>query len=92
MRASSQLSTCRLSSLAVLIRLKCDRDVTDPLSTLQGHTDAGGDLHFYDAVIKLPGFTISTDAFHIQHGKLHLSPIRLTDKEGHPLYTYTPEQ
>ena len=43
-------------------------------------------------VIKLPGFTISTDAFHIQHGKLHLSPIRLTDKEGHPLYTYTPDQ
>lgn len=64
-----------------------------PFDSLSGKvTDAGGDLHFYDAVIKLPGFTISTDAFHIQHGKLHLSPIRLTDKEGHPLYTYTPEQ
>lgn len=64
-----------------------------PFDSLSGKvTDAGGDLHFYDAVIKLPGFTISTDAFHIQHGKLHLSPIRLTDKEGHPLYTYTPDQ
>lgn len=64
-----------------------------PFDSLSGKvTDAGGDLHFYDAVIKLPGFTISTDAFHIQHGKLHLSPIRLTDKEGHPLYIYTPDQ
>lgn len=64
-----------------------------PFDSLSGKvTDAGDDLHFYDAVIKLPGFTISTDAFHIQHGKLHLSPIRLTDKEGHPLYTYTPDQ
>ncbi len=64
-----------------------------PFDSLSGKvTDAGGDLHFYDAVIKLPGFTVSTDAFHIQNGKLHLSPIRLTDKEGHPLYTYTPEQ
>lgn len=64
-----------------------------PFDSLSGKvTDAGGDLHFYDAVIKLPGFTVSTDAFHIQNGKLHLNPIRLTDKEGNPLYTYTPEQ
>ena len=37
-----------------------------PFDSLSGKvTDAGGDLYFYDAVIKLPGFTISTDAFHI---------------------------
>ena len=64
-----------------------------PFDSLSGKvTDAGGDLHFYDAVINLPGFTVSTDAFHIQHGKLSLNPIKLTDKEGKPLYTYVPDK
>ena len=64
-----------------------------PFDRLSGKvTDAGGDLHFYDAVINLPGFTVSTDAFHIQHGKLSMSPIHLTDKSGKPLYTYVPDQ
>ncbi|CUN71084.1 AsmA family protein [Mitsuokella jalaludinii] len=64
-----------------------------PFDSLSGKvTDAGGDLHFYDAVINLPGFTVSTDAFHIQHGKLSLNPIKLTDKEGKPLYTFVPDK
>ena len=64
-----------------------------PFDRLSGKvTDAGGDLHFYDAVINLPGFTVSTDAFHIQHGKLSLNPIKLTDKEGKPLYTFVPDK
>lgn len=64
-----------------------------PFDCLSGKvTDAGGDLHFYDAVINLPGFTVSTDAFHIQHGKLSLNPIKLTDKEGKPLYTFVPDK
>lgn len=64
-----------------------------PFDRLSGKvTDASGDLHFYDAVIELPGFTISTDFFHIQHGKLSMSPIHLTDKSGKPLYTYVPDQ
>ena len=64
-----------------------------PFDSLSGKvTDAGGDLHFYDAVITLPGFTVSTDAFHIQHGKLSLNPIKLTDKEGKPLYTFVPDK
>lgn len=64
-----------------------------PFDSLSGKvTDAGGDLHFYDAVINLPGFTVSTDAFRIQHGKLSLNPIKLTDKEGKPLYTFVPDK
>ena len=64
-----------------------------PFDSLSGKvTDAGGDLHFYDAIINLPGFTVSTDAFHIQHGKLSLNPIKLTDKEGKPLYTFVPDK
>ena len=64
-----------------------------PFDSLSGKvTDAGGALHFYDAVINLPGFTVSTDAFHIQHGKLSLNPIKLTDKEGKPLYTFVPDK
>lgn len=64
-----------------------------PFDSLSGKvTDAGGDLHFYDAVINLLGFTVSTDAFHIQHGKLSLNPIKLTDKEGKPLYTFVPDK
>lgn len=64
-----------------------------PFDRLSGKvTDADGDLHFYDAVINLPGFTVSTDAFHIQHGKLSLNPIKLTDKEGKPLYTFVPDK
>ena len=64
-----------------------------PFDRLSGKvTDASGDLHFYDAVINLPGFTVSTDAFHIQHGKLSLNPIKLTDREGKPLYTFVPDK
>ncbi len=64
-----------------------------PFDSLSGKViDDYRDLHFYDAVIKLPGFTVSTDAFHITNGKLSLSPIKLTSPDGQPLYTYTPEK
>lgn len=36
-------------------------------------------LDFYNVVIDTPFGRITTDAFHIDHGKLHLNPIALTD-------------
>lgn len=63
-----------------------------PFDSISGKvTDAYRDLHFYDAVVKFPGFTVSTDAFHITNGKLSLSPIKLTSPDGQPLYTYNPD-
>ena len=48
-------------------------------------------LDFFDVKIDFGGTVATTDAFTIDHGKLTLNPIRVTDKNGNPLVTYDPE-
>ena len=53
-----------------------------PFDSLQGRfTNRFKELYIYDAVIKTPYGTISTDAFSIINNKLHLGKITLTDPE-----------
>ena len=53
-----------------------------PFDSLQGRfTNRFKELFIYDAVIKSPFGTVSTDAFSIIKGKLHLGKIVLTDQD-----------
>ena len=53
-----------------------------PFDRLQGRfTNRFKELNIYDAVIVTPYGTISTDAFSIIKGKLHLGKIMLTDQD-----------
>ena len=38
------------------------------------------------------GIVATTDAFNIDHGKLTLNAIRVTDKDGSPLVMYDPDR
>lgn len=46
------------------------------------------DLHFYDVVIDIAGYKISTDALSIVDKKLKLSPIKITTPSGELRRTY----
>ncbi len=47
------------------------------------------DLEFYDVVIDIAGYKISTDALSIVDKKLKLSPIKITNPKGELRRTYT---
>lgn len=49
---------------------------------------AYNDLRFYDVVIDFGDYKFTTDAFSIVDKKLHLDPIKVTDKDGNVLKTY----
>ena len=62
-----------------------------PFKSLAGQFhNLGKKLDFYDVKIDFGGLVATTDAFHIDNGKLMLNPIRVTDKDGNPLVTYDP--
>ena len=50
------------------------------------------DLRFYDVRLSFAGFNVATDGLRIENGRLALSPIHITDKDGSPLYTYVHEK
>ena len=63
-----------------------------PFKALAGRFhNADRKLDFYDVVIDFGGVTATTDSFHIDNGKLKLSPIHVTGEDGRPLATYDPE-
>lgn len=63
-----------------------------PFKALAGRFhNASKKLDFYDVLIDFGGVTATTDAFHIDNGKLSLSPIKVTGEDGKPLATYDPE-
>ena len=62
-----------------------------PFNSLAGQFhNLGKKLDFYDVKIDFGGLVATTDAFHIDNGKLMLNPIRVTDKDGKPFVTYDP--
>lgn len=62
-----------------------------PFKSLSGQFhDVGKKLDFYDVQIDFGGLVATTDAFHIDNGKLTLNPIRVTDRDGNPFVTYDP--
>ncbi|MBO6237064.1 MAG: hypothetical protein J6N22_10140, partial [Schwartzia sp.] len=63
-----------------------------PFKSLAGQFhNLGKKLDFYDVKIDFGGLIATTDAFHIDNGKLMLNPIHVTDKDGKPFVTYDPD-
>ena len=63
-----------------------------PFKSLAGQFhNLGKKLDFYDVKIDFGGIVATTDAFHIDNGKLMLNPIHVTDKDGKPFVTYDPD-
>lgn len=64
-----------------------------PFRSLQGRFhNLGKNLDFYDVKIDFGGIVASTDAFNINHGKLTLNPIHVTDEQGNPIVMYDPDK
>ena len=55
-------------------------------------SNAYHDLQFYDVRIFFAGFDVATDGLRIENGRLTLSPVHVTDKDGRALYTYVHEK
>ncbi len=63
-----------------------------PFDRLSGRfTNAYRDLRFYDPLIEIGSYKISTDFFSIIDKKLTLHPIDLTDADGKLIMYYNPE-